>query len=79
MEAHVTLYTRHGCHLCDEARDVLTRHGLVPEECDIDLDPGLIARFGTCVPAVMIDGQLRFRGKINETLLRRLLLGRERR
>ena len=67
------LYTRAGCHLCDEARELLVRHGLRPESVDIDADPELRARYDTCVPVVVIDGVERFRGRVNEVLLRRLL------
>jgi hypothetical protein len=72
----LVLYTRAGCHLCDEARVVLERYGafLPPiEPVDIDADPGLIARFSTCVPVVEMDEKVRFRGRINELLLRRLI------
>jgi glutaredoxin len=69
----VVLYTRAGCHLCDDARDLLVRHGLRPEPVDIDADAELRARYDTCVPVVVIDGVERFRGRVNEVLLRRLL------
>jgi glutaredoxin len=71
--AQVILYTRRGCHLCDEAKALLVRHGLVPVEVDIDQDAELVERFHTAVPVVMIDGQERFRGRIDERLLRRLV------
>jgi len=70
------LYTRRGCHLCDDARELLERHGLAPREVDIDADPQLRARYDTCVPVVEIDGRERFRGRIEERLLRRLLAHR---
>ena len=70
---HVVLYTRDGCHLCDEAKQILMRHGIKPQEVDIDEDPELVQRFGECVPVVTIDGAVRFRGRVNEVLLRRLL------
>ena len=35
---NVTLYTREGCHLCDEAVRVLLKHGIEPELVDIDAD-----------------------------------------
>ena len=44
-----------------------------PIEIDIDADPALRSRFSTCIPVVEIDGKLRFRGRINEVLLRRLI------
>lgn len=71
----VTVYTRVGCHLCDEAKELLERYGLEPELVDIDADPQLRERYTTCVPVVVIDGKERFRGRVNEVLLRRLLSG----
>ena len=69
----VILYTRPGCHLCDDALALLLRYGLAPCTIDIDQHPELLARYNTCVPVVEIDGQVRFRGRVNEVLLRRLL------
>ena len=71
----VVLYTRDGCHLCEHAQQVLESHGLRPTLVDIDADPNLFARYGTCVPVVKIDGKERFRGNVNPTLLKRLLRG----
>lgn len=76
----VILYTRPGCHLCDEARLVLQRYSArlpVIEEIDIDSDPHLAERFGQEIPVVEIDGTIRFRGRVNEILLRRLIAGRQ--
>lgn len=70
---NVVLYTRQGCHLCDEARAVLERHGLSPRLVDIDADPLLRERYNECVPVVEVDGCERFRGRVNEVLLRRLV------
>jgi len=70
---NVILYTRQGCHLCDEARAVLERHGLSPRLVDIDADPLLREQYNECVPVVEIDGCERFRGRVNEVLLKRLL------
>ena len=73
MPRSVTLYTRIGCHLCDEAHALLVRHGLRPRLVDIDADSKLRERFNHCVPVVEIDGRERFRGRVNEVLLRRIL------
>jgi glutaredoxin len=70
---HVVLYSRHSCHLCDEARNVLARFELNPIVVDIDADPKLQERFGDCVPVVEIDGRIRFRGRVHPVLLRRQL------
>ena len=51
------------------------RHGLSPTEVDIDQDPQLRERYDCCVPVVEIDGRERFRGRVDERLLRRLLTG----
>jgi len=73
---NAVLYSRQGCHLCDEAGEVLARCGLSFEKVDIDADPDLARRYGECVPVVVIDGRERFRGRVDELLLRRLLTAR---
>jgi glutaredoxin len=75
----VLLYTRVGCHLCDTAKELLERHGLKPRLVDVDADPALRQKYDQCVPVVVIDGKERFRGRIDERLLRRLLVGGGRR
>ena len=67
------IYTRQGCHLCEVAKSLLCRHGLAPQEIDIDADAALRDRYTNCVPVVFIDGKERFRGRVDEVLLRRLL------
>jgi glutaredoxin len=69
----VVLYTRRGCHLCHDAESMLAKYGLRPKLVNIDEEPELRAKFDTCVPVVEIDGRIRFRGRIDEVLLRRLL------
>ena len=69
----VVLYTRDGCHLCDEAHELLRRHGLQPTLVDIDGDAELKLKYDLLVPVVVIDGKERFRGRVNELLLKRLL------
>jgi glutaredoxin len=72
-EIEAILYTRRGCHLCDDAVHILVDHGLKVHEVDIDADPDLASRYTNCVPVVVIDGKERFRGRVNAVLLRRLL------
>lgn len=69
----VVLYSREGCHLCTDAEQLLLQHGLHPTIVDIDQDPALQERFDTCVPVVEIDGKVRFRGRIDALLLRRII------
>ena len=74
---HVLFYTRRGCHLCDEAWEIVAaaqeRHGLTVEKVDVDSDPALAAQHGDCVPVVVIDGKVRFRGRVNAALLERMV------
>ena len=70
---NVKLYTRKSCHLCDAARDMLVEHGVEPQLIDIDENRSLCERFDTCVPVVEIDGKVRFRGRVEPVLLKRLL------
>jgi glutaredoxin len=69
----VVLYMRGGCHLCEEAKLLIEQFGLEPAVIDIDRDPELKQRFDTCVPVVEIDGRVRFRGRVDPMLLRRIL------
>ena len=69
------LFTRTGCGLCEEASELLTRHGFEPQLIDIESDASLLRDFGESIPVVQIDGKIRFRGEVNSALLRRLLRG----
>lgn len=73
MPSQVLLFTRSGCHLCDEAEAMLLRYGLVLQKIDVDASPELRAKYDACVPVVVMDGKERFRGQVNEILLKRLL------
>ena len=72
----VTLYTRAGCHLCDEAKRVLVEARrqveFAYEERDIDADDELRRLYNEEVPLVAIDGRkaFQYRVDINEFLKR---------
>ena len=57
----ITLYTREGCHLCDDAKAVLDRvreqTGEGYTEVDISTDPDLTADYGDRIPVVLLDGK----------------------
>jgi glutaredoxin len=60
---NLVLYTREGCHLCDEARErILTLRdsdgGFELREIDIDTDDELHARFLERIPVVEVDGDI---------------------
>jgi glutaredoxin len=55
----ITVYTRQGCHLCDEAIAVVTRVAgdrARVELVDIDTDPALVERYTVRVPVIAVDG-----------------------
>ncbi|HTG47575.1 MAG TPA: glutaredoxin family protein [Actinomycetota bacterium] len=60
----VVLYTRPGCHLCDDARaSIETVRDRVPfafTEIDIGSDDDLVRDYGIRIPVVTIDGEERF-------------------
>ncbi len=57
----VTLYGRPGCHLCDDAREVIAavcaELGESFEEISIDDDAGLADRFANEIPVTFVDGR----------------------
>ena len=64
----VTLYTRSGCCLCDDAKQVLSdarrRADFDYEEFDIDLDPELFRRYNDEVPVIAINQVKAFKYKV---------------
>jgi len=69
MKPRVTLYTRAGCCLCDEAKRVLAearrRADFDYRELDIDLDPELRRRYNDEVPVIEIDQVKAFKYKVD--------------
>jgi len=60
----VVLYSRPGCGLCDEARDVILavreRVAFGLREVDVSGDDALELEYGIRIPVVLVDGQERF-------------------
>lgn len=59
--ARVTLYSRPGCHLCDDARAVIAavcdELGEAYEEVDITTDDDLEDRYRDEIPVTLVDGR----------------------
>jgi glutaredoxin len=70
----VTLYSRPGCHLCDDARVVIERVcadlGEAYVEVSIDDDPTLAERFGEEIPVTLVDGRQHDFWRVDEQRLR---------
>ena len=76
----VTLYTRAGCHLCDEAKKVLERaragEPFDLEILDIDGDAELRRLYDYEVPVIAIDGVKAFKYRLTEAELLKKLRAR---
>ena len=80
----LTLYSRPGCHLCDEMKAVVERVigaaavRAAVEEIDISTDPALEARYGLEIPVLLVDGKKAAKYRMTEEALTRLLQERSR-
>jgi glutaredoxin len=76
-DLQIVVFTRKACPLCDKAWELLERYqgryGFTLEAQDVDESPDLVRAYGDCVPVVAINGQVRFRGQVNEVMLLRIL------
>ncbi len=74
---HVRLYTKPGCHLCDEARREMEAAGcsgrFTYEEIDILSDDELQRRYGRDIPVVLIDGTHAFKHRLTAAEFRRAI------
>ena len=65
------MYTRVGCHLCDEAKELLCelqrQAAFALREVDIDQDPELRQRYNDEVPVIFIEGRKAFKYRIDPT------------
>lgn len=76
----LTVYSREGCHLCEEALKVLAQHGggrrFELKVVDIDSDDDLLMRYLERIPVVECEGQVWFTYRVDparlETLLERV-------
>ena len=77
MSARVTLYSKPGCHLCDDARLVIERVcaevGTGFEEVDITASEELMNAYGEQIPVTLVDGRQHDFWRVDETRLRRAL------
>ncbi len=78
MSARVLLYSKPGCHLCEEARAVIevvcAELGEAYEEVDISTSPELMGRYGEEIPVTLVDGLQHDYWRVDGGRLRRALL-----
>ena len=67
-KVRVTLYTRPGCHLCDEAKVAILAARCAPEytldEVNIETDPSLLHLYRNDIPVIVINGVEAFRHRV---------------
>jgi glutaredoxin len=76
-EARVTLYSKPGCHLCEDAREVIARVctdlGTSYDEVDITTSPELLDAYWEQIPVTFVDGRQHDFWRVDETRLRAAL------
>ena len=78
----LTIYTRPGCHLCEDMKIVVervlrdTRTAARLEEIDIANDPALEARYGLEIPVLLVNGKKAAKFRVTEIELTRMLTAR---
>jgi hypothetical protein len=79
----LTLYSRPGCHLCEEMKAVVQRvvraaaAPLAVEEIDISTDAELEARYGLEIPVLLLEGKKVAKYRVTEAELARILRARQ--
>ncbi|MEU7743069.1 glutaredoxin family protein [Nonomuraea sp. NPDC052129] len=75
----ITLLGRPGCHLCDDAREVVSRVagdlGVPWEEVDIDSSEELREKYWEMIPVTLVDGVQHDFWRVSEDRLRAALSG----
>jgi glutaredoxin len=73
----VTLYSKAGCHLCDEARahleEMAATHAIIIDEIDIRRDTSLFERYRYRIPVIVVDGTERLEGRIEASQIYELV------
>jgi glutaredoxin len=76
----LTVYSRAGCHLCDEMKATIDRVAqsipLTVNVIDISGDSELERRYGVQIPVLLVNGTKAAKYRIGEEELRQVLLGR---
>ena len=80
-KARVVIYSRPGCHLCDEAKAAILSAGcsdqFVLEEINIESDEELLRKYKYDIPVIMIDGIESFMHRVDanefETRIKRII------
>ncbi|HKC66060.1 MAG TPA: glutaredoxin family protein [Pyrinomonadaceae bacterium] len=77
MKAQIVLYTRPGCHLCEEAKEEMRAANCaddyILEEVNIDDDPTLKEQYGWEIPVIFINNVKAFKYRLTAAEFKRKL------
>ena len=80
QKAHVVLYTRPGCHLCEDAKQEMLSANCADEyaleEINIDNDPALLERYRYEIPVITINGKKAFKYRLTAAEFRKAVTRR---
>lgn len=69
LQRNVIIYSRPGCHLCDEAKIAIRNSGcsdrFTLEEVNIESDQELLRKYKHDIPVITIDGVEAFRHRVD--------------
>jgi len=79
-KTQVIIYTRPGCHLCEEAKEAICAAQCFDhfklKEINIETDAELLEWYREDIPVIMIDGIEAFRHRVNAREFKARILGR---
>ncbi|MGI8897503.1 MAG: glutaredoxin family protein [Pyrinomonadaceae bacterium] len=78
MKTKVIIYSRPGCHLCEEAKEAMQVANcpgdFTLDEVNIENDPELLERYKDDIPVITFNGVEAFRHRVTAEQFRRRIL-----
>jgi glutaredoxin len=78
----LTIYSRPGCHLCEEMKATVERAVRLSQqparidEVDVSTDAGLEAQYGVDIPVLLVDGKKAAKHRVTEEAVVKMLMAR---
>jgi glutaredoxin len=77
-KAQVIIYSKPGCHLCDEAKEAIRSAGCADQflltEINIETDPELMSKYRYDIPVIAINGVETFMHRVEAAEFREKIL-----
>ena len=76
-KVHVIVYSRPGCHLCDEAKEAIAQahceESYTLDEINIETSGDLLKKYRFDIPVICIGGVESFRHRVDTTEFRKMI------